>query len=157
MFFFGQYEHTIDAKQRLAIPADLRDVLDESTHGTAFIAGPGLNGQLWLWPERTFAAYAESLPTDPLGDEDLLAYEQWLFSQSQRCPIDSAGRVRIPERLLERYELSRNVMVLGVKEHLEVIDVVRWNASQASTPADDDVLRRARQALMSMRRGETGS
>ena len=41
MFFLGEYEHSIDAKQRLAIPAEVRDVLDPEVHGSAFVAAPG--------------------------------------------------------------------------------------------------------------------
>ena len=53
MLFLGEYEHVIDAKQRLAIPAEVRDVFNPEQHGSAFIAVPGGDGSLWLWPERT--------------------------------------------------------------------------------------------------------
>jgi len=157
VFFFGQYEHTIDAKQRLAIPADARSVLDAAGHGTAFIAAPGSDGAINLWPERTFNEYAENLGGSLLEDEDLIEYQQLLFSQSQRCTMDSVGRIRLPERLIERYGLSRSVMVLGVKDHLEVIDLEQWKQKQAARPADDDVLRRARQALAAKRRSDAAS
>mgnify|MGYP003330827633 CR=1 FL=1 len=44
MLFLGEYDYTIDAKQRLAIPAEVRDVLNPEIHGAAFIAAPGGNG-----------------------------------------------------------------------------------------------------------------
>ena len=52
MLFTGEYEHTIDAKQRLAIPSEIRARLDPKVHGQAFYLAPGANGHLWLWPER---------------------------------------------------------------------------------------------------------
>ena len=76
MLFLGEFEHTIDTKNRLAIPAELRDVLDEATHGTAFVAAPGSNGTLWLWPERTFAELASKLGGTLLGEEELVAFDQ---------------------------------------------------------------------------------
>jgi MraZ protein len=154
VFFFGQYEHTIDAKQRLAIPADHRAVLEKDELGSVLIAAPGSNGAIFLWPEKYFRQFADSLGGSLMGDEDLFEYEQMLFSESQGCPLDSVGRIRLPERLIERYGLSRSVMVLGVKDHLEVIDLEQWKQKQASRPADDDVLRRARQAYAAkLRRG----
>ena len=154
VFFFGQYEHTIDAKQRLAIPADARQVLESGGMGNALVASPGSGGAIHLWPVPTFKQYADNLGGSLLEDEDLLEYQQMLFSQSQHCALDSVGRIRLPERLIERYGLSRSVMVLGVKDHLEVIDLEQWKQKQASRPADDDVLRRARQAYAAkLRRG----
>ncbi|MEY5032685.1 MAG: MraZ protein putative antitoxin-like, partial [Planctomycetota bacterium] len=60
--FLGEYEHSLDAKQRLAIPAEIRDSWKAERHGDAFIAAPGQNGQLWLWPERKFEEHADRLP-----------------------------------------------------------------------------------------------
>ncbi|MFB0985672.1 MAG: MraZ N-terminal domain-containing protein, partial [Phycisphaerales bacterium] len=84
MLFLGHFEHTIDTKNRLAIPAELRDVFDEETHGTAFVAAPGATGSLWLWPERTFADLASELGGSLLGDEDQIDFERVIFSQSAR-------------------------------------------------------------------------
>tara|TARA_B100001059_G_scaffold229577_1_gene262363 strand:- start:96 stop:566 length:471 start_codon:yes stop_codon:yes gene_type:complete len=147
VLFLGEFEHTIDTKNRLAIPAELRDVLDETTHGTAFVAAPGSNGTLWLWPERTFAELASKLGGTLLGEEELVAFDQAIFSQSARCTIDSAGRVRLPERLLGKFGLSGSVMVLGVRDHLELVAPDAWREKQAALPSDGDVWKRARAAL----------
>ena len=61
MAFLGEYEHSIDAKQRLAIPAEVRDLLHPESHGSAFVAAPGGNGSLWLWPEKTFETLSQEL------------------------------------------------------------------------------------------------
>ena len=95
VFFFGQHQHVIDAKQRLAIPAAIRDVLSKEVHGSVFWASPGPNGQLWLWPEKTFERYAANLEGSLLPQQESMEYEQMLFAQSQRCPVDAAGRVRL--------------------------------------------------------------
>ena len=156
MFFFGQHEHTIDAKQRLAVPAAIRDVLSEETHGLVFWAAPGPNGHLWLWPEKTFQRYAANLEGSLLPNQDSMDYEQMLFSKSQRCPLDSAGRVRLPERLLEEYQLAGSVIVLGVKDHLEVVDPEGWKALQDAKWSDPGLLQRARQAHQALRKSEQG-
>ena len=61
--FLGEYEHSLDAKQRLAIPSEIRDAWDEDSHGKLFIAAPGQNGCLWLWPEKKFEKPLEQRDT----------------------------------------------------------------------------------------------
>ena len=155
MLFLGEYEHVIDAKQRLAIPAEVRDVFNPEQHGSAFIAVPGGDGSLWLWPERTFQAIAGELQGSMLGDGDLGAYERRIFSQSARVPMDAAGRVRIPERLLQEHGLSGKAMVLGVGDHLEVIAPEQWSkAREQLEPVRSDIWNRARLNVASRSKGD---
>ena len=156
VFFFGQHQHTIDAKQRLAIPAAIRDVLSNEVHGSVFWASPGPNDQLWLWPEKTFERYAANLEGSLLPQQESMEYEQMLFAQSQRCPVDAAGRVRLPDLLLNRFKLSGSVIVLGVKDHLEVVDPETWQQLQNGKWTDPELLERARQAHRALRASERG-
>ena len=147
MLFLGEYEHTLDQKQRLAIPAELREVMDEKVHGEGFIAAPGTNGSLWLWPEKTFAQLAQSLGGSLVSDPQLQDFERMMFSQSARVPLDSAGRVRIPERLLQRFGLTGSIMILGVRDHLELTDPASWKREQERLqPLTEELSRRARMA-----------
>jgi len=158
VFFLGEYEHSLDPKQRLAIPAELRDVLRPELHGAALIAAPGSNGSLWLWPEKTFQELSTALGGSLLGDEDMQQFERLIFSQAARLPIDGAGRVRIPDRLLQAFGLSGSVMILGVRDHLELCDPTAWKAEQqALQPSQADVWRRARQALADRRRTDAAA
>ncbi len=148
MLFLGEYEHTLDQKQRLAIPAELREVMDEKVHGEGFIAAPGSNGSLWLWPEKTFAQLAQSMGGSLVGDPQVQDFERMVFSQSARVPLDSAGRVRIPERLLQRFGLTGSIMILGVRDHLELTDPASWKREQERLqPVTEDIWRRARMAM----------
>ena len=61
MLFTGEYLHTIDDKQRLAVPSEIRSRLKPEIHGEAFYLVPGANGSLWLWPERTFERISAAL------------------------------------------------------------------------------------------------
>ena len=146
MLLLGEFEHTIDSKNRLAVPADIRDVLMSQGTMGGLIAAPGSNGSLWLWPEKTFEALASELGGSLLGDQDLADFERAIFSQSARCPLDSAGRVRLPERLLTRFELSGSVMVLGVRDHLELMAPTAWKAAHEALPSDREIWQRARNA-----------
>lgn len=155
MLFLGEYEHTLDQKQRLAIPSELREVMDPKVHGEVFIAAPGSNGTLWLWPERTFAQLSQALGGSLVGDPLMQDFERSVFSQAARVPLDNAGRVRIPERLLQRFSLGGSIMILGVRDHLELIDPASWQREQARLqPATDDIWRRARQALAAQQKSQ---
>ncbi|MBM4098383.1 MAG: hypothetical protein FJ260_00250 [Planctomycetes bacterium] len=156
VLFLGEYEHSLDQKQRLAIPSELREVLDEKRHGEGFIAAPGANGSLWLWPERTFAQLSQSLGGSLVGDPSMQDFERLVFSQAARVPLDSAGRVRIPDRLLQKFGLSGSIMILGVRDHLELCEPAAWKREQERLQPDtSDIWRRARQALSAAPRQET--
>lgn len=146
MLLLGEFEHAIDAKNRLAVPADIRDVLNASSRGESLIAAPGSNGSLWLWPETTFENLADELGGSFLGDETMADFERTIFSQSARCPLDSAGRVRLPERLKSRYGLSGSVIILGARNHLELMTPSAWKEVQAALPSDQEIWARAREA-----------
>ena len=60
MLFLGEFEHALDAKQRLAVPSELRACMPSDGEDAVFVAAPGPNGFLWLWPEDTFAELAKA-------------------------------------------------------------------------------------------------
>jgi len=153
MLFLGEYEHTLDQKQRLAIPSELREVLDTKQHGEAFIVAPGANGQLWLWPEKTFAQLSHSLGGSLIGDPSVQDFERLVFSQAARVPLDSAGRIRIPDRLLQKFGLAGSIMILGVRDHLELTEPAAWKREQERLqPEAADIWRRARQTFAASQR-----
>ena len=153
--FTGEYEHTIDAKHRLAIPAELRALLDPEHHGDGFYLAPGPNSALWLWPQRTFQALSSTLEQTLLPAEELMEYEQLLFSQANRLPLDSAGRIRLPERMIRRFSLGQRVTVLGVNDHLELHDAERWDRQRdEKLDMQREIIIRARQLMDERRRGE---
>lgn len=148
MLFTGEYEHTIDDKQRLAVPAEIRAVLSTEVHGDAFYLAVGPNDVLWLLPEKRFIQIADQLGKSPMQSEQLLEYEVFLFSQARRLEMDKAGRVRLPERLIEMTGLGTRVTILGVKDHLELRDPDAWAAMRESQFARHaDLVLKARQAL----------
>ena len=129
MLFTGEYEHTIDAKHRMAIPADFRSLMQPDSLGSAFYLSPG------LWPERTFERLAGAMSSSFLQNEELMEFEQLLYSQSRRLELDKTGRVRLPERMLAEAQLGQQVVILGVKDHLELRDPEQWKSQLAERGA----------------------
>ncbi len=159
MLFTGEYEHTIDAKQRMAIPAEFRSRMEPETLGIAFYLSPGPNGALWLWPEKTFEQLAGAMSSSLLPAEELMEFEELLYSQSRRMELDKTGRVRLPERMLREAGLGSQVIVLGVKDHLELRDPEQWNTQrQQKLAKQSEIMLRARRAMMQQgsAKGELG-
>jgi MraZ protein len=148
VLFTGDYEHTIDAKQRLAIPSEIRSRMSPELQGEAFYVVPGANGSLWLWPERTFERMASAMEQSLVPGEEMMEFEELLFPQSRRLEVDKAGRVRIPEQMLQEYGLGQTVVILGMKDHLELRDPEQWKTQRQQRMAKQaEIMVRAREAL----------
>ena len=158
MLFTGEYEYTIDAKQRLAIPAELRARIDPEEHGSAFYLVPGANGALWLWPERTFEQMVGATEKTLLPGQEVMDFNELMFSQAARLEPDKAGRVRLPDRLLGLIGVEQTVVVLGVKDHLELREPSDWETRRRQAlERSPEIMLRAEQALAERRRAGGGS
>ncbi len=132
LVFTGEYEHTIDAKNRLAIPSEIRALI-QAERGANNDGEPlkmyvtlGEGQCLCLYTEQGFEKRAEELDHSELDADELLAYERIMFSMTRQVELDKQGRIRLPETLLERAKLGSEVVLLGVKDHLEIRDREAW-------------------------------
>jgi len=131
LVFTGTYEHSIDSKNRLAIPSDIRHQIQRqmgAAEGDAIYlyVTLGEDQALALYTEGGFEQRARELDDSALDPAELLAYERLLFSMARRVEVDKQGRVRLPETLLKQTGLGSEVVLLGVKDHLEVRDREHW-------------------------------
>lgn len=122
----GTYEHTIDAKNRLAIPADIRSQWTELTCGTAWYALPWPTRAVRLYTQRAFDTRAEQYRNSLTPSPQQAELQVRLFSMARRLEIDSAGRIRLPEDHLRLTGLPREVVLLGAGEWLEVRPRDAW-------------------------------
>ena len=148
MLFTGEYEHTIDTKQRLAIPAEVRGQLEAENHSSILYLAPGFNGTLWLWPQETFEHMTSAAEATLLPGEEMMQFEELIFPQSRRLEIDGSGRVRIPQDMLTEFGLGETVVILGMKDHMELRDPAEWKQQRQQNLAKRrDIMLRAREAL----------
>ena len=118
-------------------------------------ASPGGTGCIFLWPEATFESMSNSLDQSLLPDEEVMEYEQLLFSQTKRIEVDKAGRIRLPESLLEFANIKSQVVVIGVRDHLELRNPEQWNASlEEKLPKLQQILAQARGRKRAGSKGE---
>jgi MraZ protein len=150
VLFTGEYEHSIDSKQRLAIPSDIRARMEREKLSPAFYLVNGPNGVLWLWPEATFESMAAALDQTLLPGEDVLEFDELTFPFARRVEMDSAGRIRLPDEMITAGGLGSNVIILGVRDHLELRDPSTWSRQRDEKRSRQrEILLRARQALAS--------
>lgn len=130
MLFTGTFEHRIDAKQRLAIPAEIRDGIRPERDGDCFYAVIE-DRTLCIYTRTGFERRAEALENSPLPPAEVLEYERLFFSSARRVEMDKQGRVRLPELLLNDVGLESDVVLLGVKDHLELHNREQWYAHRS--------------------------
>ena len=118
--FLGRYEHTIDSKGRLAIPARYRGRLEGG-----LVITQGYDDCLWIFPRDVFQTRAEKLRDIPEGQADARTFERLVFINAVDGEMDSQGRVVIPIYLRDYGRLQNDVVVAGVNTRLEV-----WNAAR---------------------------
>lgn len=120
--FLGEYEHTLDDKNRLTLPAKFR----EAFAGGAIVTR-GMDGCLSVYTKDEWERFVNLRlgELDPFSSE-ARQIERFLFSGAVEAEPDRQGRVMIPAALLQHAKLSREVVVAGVRDHVEIWDRATW-------------------------------
>lgn len=126
MLFTGTYLRSLDDKQRLALPKRLRDALGQSPEVPLYLT-PGTDGSLALYTEEAFVRLGQQLAQGSPVGQDTRAFSRLFYAQAQAVEIDAQGRIRIPQELAQLARLGREVMLLGVRDHLEIWDKGQWD------------------------------
>ena len=120
--FIGTYEHTIDDKSRLTLPARFREAL-----GDGVVLARGIDGNLAVYPRETWRVTVEARMSvlDPLSRE-ARELRRFFFSGAGEADIDGSGRVLVPAPLVRHAGLEREVVVAGNHDHLELWNPTAW-------------------------------
>jgi MraZ protein len=123
----GAYEHTIDDKNRLTLPAKFRQAFADGV-----VVTRGLDGCLFAFRRADWDRLVESrLATlDPLSEEGR-RLNRFFFSGAAEAELDKQGRVMVPAPLIEHASLGRDVVVAGVNDRLEIWDRAAWRKELA--------------------------
>ena len=118
----GEYEHTIDDKNRLTLPARFREQLAEGV-----VVTRGMDGCLYAYPAAEWRERFQSRVggLDPLSREGR-KLQRHFFSGAAEAELDKQGRIMIPAALRGYAGLQRDVVVAGVHDHLEIWDRETW-------------------------------
>jgi len=133
MAFSGTFDYTLDAKNRLTVPAKFRTSLTETV-----VLSRSTQKCVSIWLKDDFrefvaGALADTSPLDPKRD----AIKRFFFSNSFEVELDSAGRVMVPAKLMAYGELTKEVVVNGMDDRIEIWDRQRWDEYNAALNIDD--------------------
>ena len=120
----GQYQHTVDAKGRLFIPAKLREELGETFYVTM-----GMDGCLSVYSDESWAKFTEKFESLPYTRTKAM---RPLFANAAKCEPDAQGRILLPAKLRAYAGLQKDVVVIGVSNRAEIWDAEKWYAVEAA-------------------------
>src|ERR671939_1540904 len=118
------YEHTIDDKNRLTLPAKFRQAFADGV-----VVTRGMDGCLYAYPRDEWRDSVEARlrELDPLSREGRLMH-RYFYSGAAEAELDKQGRVMVPATLGEYAGLGKEVVVAGIHDHLEIWDRAAWRA-----------------------------
>jgi len=126
--FIGEYQHNMDVKGRVAVPAKFRNKLS----GGAIVTR-GLDKCLFLFSSEEWEKLAEKIVSLPLTQANSRAFSRLMLAGAADCEIDAQGRILVPDYLRKYASLEKEVVVAGLYNRAEIWDMGRWNSYKAET------------------------
>ncbi len=135
--FRGQFQHSVDAKGRISLPARFRDSLLASGDAR-FVLTPALfDPCLHLYPMRAWEEFEAKVAELPSMDPNIVRFRRLYVSAAVECDLDKAGRVLVPNHLREKAYLDKEALWAGMGRHLELWAAKRWEEA-CTIPAEDE-------------------
>lgn len=130
----GEYEHSLDVKGRLILPAKIREDM-----GDKFIVTKGLDGCLFGFSQNEWTNFEEKLKTLPLTNKNARDFVRFFLSGATECEIDKQGRFLITSNLREYATLEKDAIIIGVGTRIEIWNRKKWKSynSDENISADE--------------------
>lgn len=121
--FIGEYNHSLDDKGRVAIPAKFRAILKKGA-----VVTKGLDNCLFLYSKEQFQKIAQKFSTLPISQAKARAFSRHMLAGAMAVDFDNQGRITLPEYLRKFSALKKGVIIAGLYNHLEIWDEAAWNS-----------------------------
>lgn len=128
----GEYEHSLDTKGRLIMPAKLRESIGEK-----FIVTKGLDGCLFAFSLSEWSNFEQKLRTLPISNKDARAFSRFFFAGAIECEIDKQGRFLISSNLREFANFIKDVVIVGMDSRIEIWSKEKWQQCNEDISADE--------------------
>lgn len=121
--FIGEFQHSIDEKGRLSVPAKFRDELAKGC-----ILTRGLDGCLWLYGLEEWEKISEEVAKLPITSKNARSFSRFILSGAMDLKADKIGRIIIPKYLSDYAQIKSKVIVTGMSNRLELWAEEKWNS-----------------------------
>lgn len=125
--FIGEYQHNLDDKSRLAIPAKFRSQLKSGG-----VVTQGIDNCLFFFTKKEWAVLAPKIASTPLTQANPRAFARLMFGSAMDVTLDKQGRIVLPDYLLKYAGLKREVIIAGLYNRLEIWDEQSWVTYKAN-------------------------
>lgn len=120
--FMGEYQHNMDEKGRVIVPARFREAL-----GERFVATRGLDNCLFVYPLNEWMILEKKLTSLPITSKNARTFVRFFFSGATECELDKQGRISIPANLRNYANLDKEVVIIGLANRVELWAKDRWD------------------------------
>ena len=125
--FIGEYQHSLDTKNRIVVPSKLREGLGEK-----FIISKGLDGCLYAYPIDEWQKFEEKLKNLPLTNRDARAFVRFFVAGATEVETDKQGRGLIPANLREYAGIEKEIVTIGALYKVEIWSKEKWESYNES-------------------------
>jgi len=123
--FRGRFEHTIDAKGRISLPAKYREILSSNYNDRLIITN--FDSCLVAYPYEEWVILEERFSQHSIMEEDVQTFIHYFISGATECAIDKLGRILIPPTLRKHAGLEREVVFVGMITRIQIWDKAKWD------------------------------
>lgn len=126
--FIGEYQHNLDDKGRLAVPAKFRTLLEQGA-----VVTKGLDNCLFLYPKDKWEKIAQKFANLPISQAKARAFSRHMLAGAMNVEFDSQGRITLPEYLRKFANLNKKTIIAGLFDRLEIWNEEDWNKFKANS------------------------
>ena len=130
--FMSEYNHTLDTKGRLIIPAKFREVLGEE-----FVISKAMDGCLFVYANDDWNAFEQKLTSLPLINKEARQFARFFLAGAATVEVDKQGRILLPAALREFAGLEKDVVLVGVGSRVEIWSKDKWENMNSDTDMDE--------------------
>jgi MraZ protein len=129
----GEFEHTIDDKGRITVPAKFRGQL-----AIGLVVTKAIDPCLWLYPIDVWTELAEEIKDLPLTDPKAREFSRQVFGAASDSVPDKQGRVILPPYLRDYAGIDKQAVIIGLYDHCEIWNPERWRERQEESDNDPE-------------------